>query len=642
MAGKTAILSLRILGDAKEAQKALDDTATSTGKFQSAVGKAAVPAAAALAGLAAAGISAAKAAAEDQAAADQLAVALRNSAGATKATIASTETWITKTSKAAAVADDELRPALATLVRATGDVATSQDAMGVALDVSAATGKDVESVSNALAKAYAGNTASLGKMVPGMDKAVLASGDMNAILAELSRTTGGAAAAAADSAAGKWKGFQIQMGEAQEAIGGALLPAMTALGGSLQGVAEWVQENTTLFLVIGGVVGAFAAAILALNVAFKAYAIVSKTVTAVTKAWRAAQLALNAAFLTNPIFLIIVGIVALIAAIVILWQKNEGFRNAVLAIWRAIVSAVTTAWTAIADAGRATIAWLTNAWNAVLSAAQTVWNAIYAVIKPILDIIAAAVNLWVAVVSLMFRILVAVATEVWNAVLAVVGPIMDAIGAIVSTVIDLITAYIRGWLTVVLFVWNAIRAGAEAAWNAIAPVVRAVIDRVLAIVTPIAETIGAIWTGIKDAASTAWNQLYDAVKSVMDKILPPINDVKDAFNKIVDAIKSVIDWLGRIKIPDVLGKAADLINGIGRSSASAAAPASRSTGTAFAVAPTGARAFGAPLLSAAASSRTSSPTIIVQGALDPVAVARQIRQILTADQRRHGGVVLAS
>jgi hypothetical protein len=584
---KTAILTLKILADAKDAQKGLDETATSASKLQDGVGKAAVPAAAALAGLAAAGISAAKAAAEDQKSAGLLAQTLRNTTGASDASIAATEKWISKTSKAAAVADDELRPALGTLVRATGDTEESQKAMGVALDVSAATGKDVESVSNALAKAYAGNTASLGKLVPGMDKAVLASGDMDAIMGELARTTGGSAAEAAGSAAGQWKGFQIQMGEAQEAIGGALLPAMTKLGSSLAGVAGWVQENTTLFLVIGGVIGAVAAAILILNVAFKAYAVITKAISAATKVWAAVQWLLNSAILANPITWIVIAIVALIAVIVLIATKTTWFQDLWATVWGAITRFAEAAWAAILSAANAAIEWIVGVWQTLQAGVQAVWD-------------------WIV-----------------NAV----SVALAFVGTVISTYIAIYVA-----------IWDAIRAGVAAVWDWIVSAIKAALRFIVDAVKFYIGLYVAAFEGIKDAVGAVWEWLKDAARTALDAILKPVNAVRDAFDRVVDAIRSVIEWLAKIKIPDVLGSIGDAIGGLFSAPSAAAA---RSTGTGFAVAGVGARAFssGAPTLSA--SSMSGTPTIVIQGALDPVAVARQVRQILTTDERRRGGVVIA-
>ena len=112
--------------------------------------KAALPAAAAIAGLAAGLGSATKAAMEDAAAQEHLAGVLKRSGMATDDQIAINEKLLSVMSRSAAVADDELRPALATLVQSTGSLEYSQELLSSALDISASTGKDLTSVTDAL------------------------------------------------------------------------------------------------------------------------------------------------------------------------------------------------------------------------------------------------------------------------------------------------------------------------------------------------------------------------------------------------------------------------------------------------------------------------------------------------------------
>jgi hypothetical protein len=129
------------------------------------------------------------------------------------------------------VLDDELRPAFQTLLVATGSVTAAQKGLNTALDVAAGTGDDVASVTKAIAKAYAGNTTALAKMVPGIDKAVLASKDLDAINGELARLFGGQAATAAGTYAGQMKILAATAADAQEVIGGGLMRAIAELGG---------------------------------------------------------------------------------------------------------------------------------------------------------------------------------------------------------------------------------------------------------------------------------------------------------------------------------------------------------------------------------------------------------------------------
>ena len=183
----------------------LGDTMSASQKMGAGLRKAALPAAAALAAIGVAAVGAAKAAAEDAAEQEHLAGVLRRTTGATEAQVAATEDWISSVSEATGVADSELRPALEKIVTATGDVTKSQKLMGAALDISAASGKSVDTVSAAIAKAYTGQTAALEKLIPGLSQAAKESDDFNVIMAELAKTTGGAAAESANTAAGQYK-----------------------------------------------------------------------------------------------------------------------------------------------------------------------------------------------------------------------------------------------------------------------------------------------------------------------------------------------------------------------------------------------------------------------------------------------------
>lgn len=338
----TAELVVKIITDTKAATGDIDATASKMSKFQGGLQKAALPAAAALTLVAGAAISAGKAAAEDAQQQAVLANTMEKTTGASAGQISAMEDYIAKMSMATGVADDELRPAMGNLLRATGDAAESQKAMTAALDISAATGKSVESVSQALAKAYGGSTTSLKKLVPSLDEATLASGNMDAIMGALAETTGGAAAASAETAAGQMKIFSVAMGEAQEEAGTALLPIMSALAEVLVVVAKWIGNNTKLFVIIAGVIGTVAVAVLAVNAAVKVYQAGLIVLQVIQKAtWLAAL---------GPIGLVIIAIMAVVAVIVILWNKSETFRSIVLGIWGAIKGAIITAGNAIEGA----------------------------------------------------------------------------------------------------------------------------------------------------------------------------------------------------------------------------------------------------------------------------------------------------
>lgn len=173
------------------------------------------------------GIEAVQAAAADQQAQLKLAKTLENVVGATDQAIAATEEFITAQQFATGVSDTQLRPALETLVRATGDVTKAQNLLKLGLDVSAGSGRDLESISLALAKAQGGQFTALQRLGIVIPETIKKSKDFTKVQEYLNELFGGQAAVAADTYAGKMKILRERLGEAQETMGSALLPVLT-------------------------------------------------------------------------------------------------------------------------------------------------------------------------------------------------------------------------------------------------------------------------------------------------------------------------------------------------------------------------------------------------------------------------------
>lgn len=169
--------------------------------------------------------SATRAAAEDAKSQRLLALQLQTTRNATDEQIASVEKLLNGWSRVTGVADDELRPAYAKLVRATGNTRSANKLLKIALDGSAASGKSLSAVTDVLSKAFNGNYTSLYKLAPQL-KATKGGVD------EYAASVKGAAAAAADPFAKASVAFQ----EIKESIGTALLPALT-------GLAKWFSDN---------------------------------------------------------------------------------------------------------------------------------------------------------------------------------------------------------------------------------------------------------------------------------------------------------------------------------------------------------------------------------------------------------------
>ena len=294
--------------------------------------KAMVPAVAVI-GTLTAGLGMATAAAvDDQKAQDLLAQQLRTSAMATDEAIASNEEFISGMSRAFAVADDELRPAMANLVRSTGSVETAQSLMNTALDIAAATGKDLETVTLALGKAANGQTAALTKLDPSLKGVIDSSSSLDDITQALAVSFGGAATVSAESFDGRMRGMKIALDETKESIGAALLPVLEKLLQIMKPVADFAQQNTTVFLILAGVIGGVATAVIAANVAMKIY----QATLVLTKL---ATIALNVATSANPFVIVAAAVVALTAAMVYLEIKFslmskafDKFGNAIMVV----------------------------------------------------------------------------------------------------------------------------------------------------------------------------------------------------------------------------------------------------------------------------------------------------------------------
>jgi len=280
--------------------------------------KAAIPAAAAVAGLTAAMGDAVKAAMDDEKSQQMLARQLKATTGATDDQIKSVEKYISAQGRNLGITDDQLRPALAGLVRVTKDVNEAQNAATLAMDIAAAKGVSLETVSKALERAYGGNTAALAKLDPSVRDMIKGGATLEEVFAKMTGTFGGAAKEASNTAAGGFAKLKLSLDETKESIGAALLPVVQKVLPYLQKAADWAQDNPKAFTIIAGTISAVAVAILAVN----------------------------AAMALNPFGLIAVGIAALVTGITVAYTKFEGFRNVV----RTVVNGLATYFEFMANA----------------------------------------------------------------------------------------------------------------------------------------------------------------------------------------------------------------------------------------------------------------------------------------------------
>ena len=257
MATITQRLAFLVSANADQAIKAFDKTAAAAEKQMGKAGKNIDKLGVSMtkfgaAGLAAAGtlgaglFKLAQGAIDDQKAQALLAEQLRNTTDATDGQIAAVEKMIDATARATGVADDQLRPAMGNLVRAFGDTEKASAVLETALNISAATGRDLETVTIALGRAANGNVGALSRLGIPLDENVKKSKDFGAALEALNQQFGGAAAARAETYAGKLDRTKVALSEAGEAIGTAFIPVIEDVSSLvIKGVGAFDDFNKT-------------------------------------------------------------------------------------------------------------------------------------------------------------------------------------------------------------------------------------------------------------------------------------------------------------------------------------------------------------------------------------------------------------
>jgi cell wall-associated NlpC family hydrolase len=331
-----------------------------------------------------------------------------NAAGLTADQFAKLATQISKTS---AVDDDLIQSGeniIATFTNIHGDVfkKTTQAAvdMTAAMNHGAVTQEGLQSSAVQLGKALndplkgltalqrVGVTfsAQQKEQIATMMKAGDVAGAQGVILAEVNKEFGGSAAAAVTPA----KQLAVTWGNMQEVLGNLLIPAIDRGAKVLAGVLGVVDRNRTAFGVLFSVLGTGAAVIGTLIVAEKIHSAVTSGVQAATKAWAAAQWLLNVAMSANPIALIVIGIAALVAGIVLVATKTTWFQRLWTAAWGAIKGAAVAVWNWIKGNWPLLLTILTGPIGAAVVLIIRNWNKIKPVVGAVITFVIGMVRSW--------------------------------------------------------------------------------------------------------------------------------------------------------------------------------------------------------------------------------------------------------
>jgi TP901 family phage tail tape measure protein len=305
-------------------------------------------------------------------------------------------------------------------------------------------------------------------------------------------------------------------------VKGPLTTIATGVAEGLSGFTEWITGSSTSLKVFGGVLEYVAITVGLCAVAFGAWKIA-------TLAQTAAMWLLDAALNANPISLIIIAIAAVIAALVLLYQHNEGFRNFVNALWEGIKVAF--------DKIMVAVHWLVEQWNAAWPTIKTVLETVWNVIKTIFTAIGETCTwLWQNIIVPAFEGISNAISVAWDiiklpfqlfeAAMRVLGPIAMAL-----------------WDVYIQPAWEFIKNAISAAWD---------------FMSPIFDTIGAAFSKLGDVAKAGFNAFGDVAKTVGSA-------VKDVWDGLWNILKIPLHGLGNflVGIPDtVLGVKIDFISDV--------------------------------------------------------------------------------
>jgi hypothetical protein len=365
-----------------------------------------------------------KAAEESAVAHNRLVSTFKASGDASGKAAADAEKYAGALSKATGV-DDELimgaQAILATFHSLTGPTAKQADlfnrATAAAADLAAAgfgdlnsnavqLGKALEDPTKgmtALAKSGVTFTAAQKEQIKNMQKTGDLLGAQKVVMAAVEGQVKGTAAATATGSAK----MAVAWGNLQESIGTAFLPAVNAIMPAFARLFDFIGANSSWLVPIVVAIGSFAAAMVVVGKAISLFKTALAGAKIAVAGFRLVWLALNSTFLASPIGLIIVGIVALVAVIVLIATKTTWFQT----IFRAMTNAVMAGWNAILGAGKAVWNWIKGNWPLLLGI----------LIGP-------------------FGLAVALIMRYWSGITGFFSGIVSSIGGVFSRVISLITA----------------------------------------------------------------------------------------------------------------------------------------------------------------------------------------------------------
>lgn len=409
--GSTAILAIRIISDASNAAAGFNEANGAAGGMQQRMGQAAVASAAVVAGMVAIGAASVKAASDAQ----QAAGAVESVFGAASAEVLKYGENAAQSVGLAASAYDQLAAVLGAQLKnlgvPMGQVAgQTNELIELGADLSATFGGTTADAVGALSALFRGEVDPIEKYgvsikqadvnarlaaqgLSGLEGEAKKSAETQARLALLYEQTAAAQgqfARESDTLAGQTQRMNAEFENAKASLGQALLPILTKLATVLADVANWINQNQTAFMVIAGVVGGLAVAIITLNAAMTAYQVIAGIIAAVNaiqaSAWFATAVAEMAALW--PLALIVVAILAVIAVVILIVNNLDVLKEWWNIAFEAGRTAIQWCWDLLKSVGD----WIAGVFSAIVTRIGDVFSSAFGIAKRVVDAMLAPIN----------------------------------------------------------------------------------------------------------------------------------------------------------------------------------------------------------------------------------------------------------
>ena len=314
-----------------------------------------------------------------------------------------------------------------------------------------------------------------------------------------------------------------------------LIPVFQALGNIIKGVADW----------FGTLPGPIKEFVVILGTVVTAVGVIAPIFLTLQAAATALELSIGGMIAAAlPIIGTAAAIAAAVATVVVilkyLWETNEGFRNAVTAVWEAISSVINTVVGEISNFIMSifgtVVTWWTENQELIRSITDAVWNGIPAIISAVMTVIGPLIE------------------GEWNNIQIITSTVWEVIKTVVETAINVVLGVIQAVMQIITGdwsgAWETIKGVFSTVWQAIQSIVQTIFSAIQSyisnILNGISGTVSNIWNGIKDTVSNVLNAISSTVSSVWEGIKSTIsgaiNGAKDAVSSAIEAIKGLFNF----------------------------------------------------------------------------------------------------